>query len=230
MKYGQLAGSKSINSFIYCCFEYICEKDERKFVKKFKKQPHNSDQIMHTFRELILGAFLSSKSFNVRHDCSIEGKTPDWCILSNKSSVIGIVELVNFHLDKRTETDVKHQSEVKRLTLYWRDEKKNNVERLYHCIEDKAVQYKSLAKQLCIPYIVSIFCDISTLVDFEEVKSCLFKKEIGLFRIYHEMSGTLFFYERSERYFFNYANNPNAIKNIDIIDGVFPPEDPQFIA
>jgi len=223
MKYGQLAENPNINSSIYRCFEYICEKDQRKFVKKFKEQPHNLNQIMHTFRELILGAFLSSKSFTVRHDYSIEGKTPDWCILNNKSSVIGIVELVNFHLDKNTENDIKRQIKVKKLACYWRDEKINNVERLYNCIGDKADKYKSLVKKLCIPYVVAIFADFLAAVDFEEVKSCLFKKEKGLFSIYPEMSGTLFFYDRARVYFFKYASNPNAI--IGILDGVFPPKD-----
>ena len=225
MKYGQLAGNKSINSFIYRCFEHISETDERKFVKKFRKQPQNSDQIIHTFRELILGAFLSSRSFIVRHDYLVEGKTPDWCILSNKSSMIGIVELVNIHLDKPTETDIEHQLEENGIACFWRDEKKNNVERLYHRIWDKVVEYKSLAKKLFVPYVVAIFGDFRAALDFEEVQSCLFSKDKGLFRIYHEMSGALFFRDSFGRYFFNYTSNPNAIKFIDIPEGVFPPEE-----
>ena len=81
MKYGQIAGSNSINAMIYHCFEYICEEDERKFAKKFQEQHHDSDQIMHTFRELVLGSYLSSIGFRVRHDYVIDNLTPDWSIL-----------------------------------------------------------------------------------------------------------------------------------------------------
>ena len=56
MKYGQIAGSKRVNYAIYRCFEHLCDKDQQRFVRKFREQPHDSDQIMHTFRELILGA------------------------------------------------------------------------------------------------------------------------------------------------------------------------------
>jgi hypothetical protein len=68
MKYGQIAESKKINYAIYRCFEHLCDEDQQRFVKKFREQPHDSDQIMHTFRELILGAYLSSRGFRVRHE------------------------------------------------------------------------------------------------------------------------------------------------------------------
>jgi hypothetical protein len=41
MKYGQIAGNNSINAMIYRCFEYICEEDERRFVKQFQEQPQD---------------------------------------------------------------------------------------------------------------------------------------------------------------------------------------------
>ena len=46
MKYGQIAGNKSLNAVIYRCFEYIDEMDVQAFVKKFREQPDDSDQIM----------------------------------------------------------------------------------------------------------------------------------------------------------------------------------------
>ena len=38
MKYGQIAGNKSINTMIYRCFNYVHEDDVPKFLKKFKNQ------------------------------------------------------------------------------------------------------------------------------------------------------------------------------------------------
>jgi hypothetical protein len=60
MVYGQMAGNKSVDAMIYRCFEYICEEDERKLVKKFGEQPPDGPQVMHTFSELVLGGYLAS--------------------------------------------------------------------------------------------------------------------------------------------------------------------------
>ena len=221
MKYGQIAENRHINAFIYHCFKYIHEIDERKFVKKFREQPHNSEQIMHTFRELILGAYLGSNGFNVRYDYVIESKTPDWCILSDKSALMGIVELATFHIDKATEIEINRHLETKGFAGYWRDKRKNNIGRLYHLIWDKAVQYRSLGRKLEIPYVVAIFGDFLAAIDSQEVRNCLNGKDIGLFGIYPEMSGLLFFWDSSGGYFFNYLMNPNALKLIDVPNGIF---------
>lgn len=225
-KYGQIAGNRHIDDFIYLCFEHISQKDQRKFVKKFREQPHDSDQIMHTFRELVLGAYLSSKDFRVRHDHAVEKKTPDWCILDHKSAVVGIVELTNFHLDRMTETEIERQVAANLVACVWRDANKDNVERLYHCICHKADVYHALIEKLRTPYVISVFGEFQANVDFEEVQYCLFDKEIGLFDRYSDVSGVLFFEERSGRYFFHYANNPKALHRLDLPSGAFPAESP----
>ena len=69
---------------IHNCFQYLDERDVKKFQREFKVQPHDKGQIMHTFRELILGAYLSKHGFQVRYDYKIDSKTPDWCILDNR--------------------------------------------------------------------------------------------------------------------------------------------------
>ncbi len=157
VKYGQIAGNTSINAMIYRCFEYICEEDQRKFVKKFQEQPHDSDQIMHTFRELVLGGYLSSKGFTVKHDYVIDDQTPDWSILDVEGqSITGIVELANFHIDKASENDIKEQKHARGIASYWRDQNKDNVARLYHSIWCKASVYKSLTEKLQVPYVVGV--------------------------------------------------------------------------
>lgn len=60
MKYGEMTGNEELNGFICRFFEYVCEEDQRKFAKAFRKLPRNSDQIMHTLRELVIGAHLSA--------------------------------------------------------------------------------------------------------------------------------------------------------------------------
>ncbi|MGB3716158.1 MAG: hypothetical protein WA996_17170 [Candidatus Promineifilaceae bacterium] len=131
VKYGQIAGNTSINAMIYYCFAYICEENQRNFVKKFQEQPHDSDQIKHTFRELVLGGYLSSKGFRVIHDYVIDNQTPDWSILDVEGqSITGIVELTNFHIDKASENDIKEQMHARGRASYWRDQNKDNVARL----------------------------------------------------------------------------------------------------
>lgn len=225
-KYGKIAGNNNINDFIYLCFEYVSQEDQRAFVKKFRDQPHESDQIMHTFRELILGAYLSSKGFRVKHDYVVETKTPDWCILDGTSEVTGIVELANFHLDRTTESKIEKRAAANQIVFFWRDKNKDNVERLYHCIWQKADAYHALIEKLRIPYVVSVFGEFQAAIEFEEVRHCLFDKEIGLFERYPDVSGVLYFQEESGRYFFDYADNPHALHILDVPSGAFPADPP----
>ena len=222
MKYGRIAGNTSINNLIYRCFEFITESDEKKFVKKFREQPHESDQVMHTFRELILGAHLSSSGFNVRYEYTVMGRKPDWCILDDKPGVIGIVELVNFHLDKATETEVKKRFESEHFAYYWRDQHKDNLERLNYCIRDKADTYCNLVKKLNIPYVISVIPDFFVPIEFGEFSSYLFDSGDGLFKQYPEVNGILYFEVDGERYNFNYALNPYAFTRFILPTGTFP--------
>ena len=221
MKYGQIAESKKINYAIYRYFEHLCEEDQQRFVKKFREQPHDSDQIMHTFRELILGAYLSSRGFPVRHEYLVEGKTPDWCILDNRSAMVGIVELVNFHIDAVTESEIAKQIQAKSIiAVYWRDGNKNNVERLYYCIWDKMQKYQALIEKLRVPYIVGIFLDFKVVVDLEELRGCLYRNGTGLFQMYGYVSGVLYFEENAGQYLFRYEQNPDAQRKVELPSGV----------
>jgi hypothetical protein len=73
MKYGQIAAGSLVNGAIYRCFDFIPEEDARKFVKKFREQPHSEVQVMHTLRELAIGAFLGSQGFTVHAEPAIDG-------------------------------------------------------------------------------------------------------------------------------------------------------------
>lgn len=220
MKYGQIAENKKINYAIYRCFEHLCEGDQQGFVKKFREQPHDSDQIMHTFRELILGAYLSSRGFRVRHEYSVESKTPDWCVLDNRSAVISIIELVNFHIDVVTESEIAKQIQAKGMTVVWPDQNKNN-DRLYYCIQDKMQKYQALTEKLGVRYIIAIYPDFKAATDFEEVLPCLYLNEFGLFQMYPHVSGVLYFEENAGQYCFRYERNPGALRKVDLPGGVF---------
>lgn len=218
MKYGQLAGNQSINATIYRCFEHICEEDARTFVKKFREQPHDKEQVMHTFRELILGAFLASNGFRVRYDQKVDGKTPDWIVSDDTSSIQGIVELINFHIDRVTENVLKREMEVGRI---WCDWVQPNNDRLYQRIWGKADIYEKLAKKHNVPYVVAVFGEFTAAVELEEVHQCLFEDHGGLFNLCSTLSGVLFFEESAGRYSFKYIKNPQVARKIDLPCGSF---------
>jgi len=221
MQYGQIAGNKSINKTIYRCFDFLKSSEQRKFVNKFNKQGNDSEQNMHTFRELILGAYLSSNKFKVIYEYCIKNKTPDWCILNSVSEIKGIVELTNFHLDRKTENKIKYEMNKKGVSVAFIKINKN-LERLYMRIWEKGQKYQRLIEKVEKPYIVSIFGTFNAALRFNELKSCLYDEGNGLFKLYPALSGLLYFQEFSGRYKFEYENNPNAVRPLDIPDGVFP--------
>lgn len=227
MTFGQIAGNRSINAMIYRCFQFLNKDDQRRFVKKFREQPDDSDQIMHTFRELILGAYLSSAGYSVIHDYVINDKTPDWTIFDcDRETILAIVELTNFHIDKATEDEIGACLRAGSMAVYWRDHNTDNVNRLYQVICDKASKYRRLVGELHLPYVVSVFGEFAAAVDFEEVCRCLSGGDEGLFGLYPELSGLLYFDENGGMYSFRYAGNPDALHKIDLPEGVFPPGEP----
>jgi hypothetical protein len=217
MKYGKLVGNQSMNSCIYRCFEYIDDADVKTFVKKFRNLQHHEEQIMHTFRELVLGAFLGSNQLKAKYDYNVYGQTPDWCLFDDELRLKCIVELVNFHIDKRTQDRIDSQIRDKGIATYFI----SNGERLYHKIWDKAGTYKTLAQDHNLAYVVAVFGTFQADVEVNEIRNCLFEEEKGLFGLYPAMSGLLFFTTFSGEHHFVYIQNPDALKKVDIAQGVF---------
>jgi len=220
-EYGKISGNSSINQCIYQCFKYICKEDQIKFLKKFRKNPHDSDEIMHIFRELILGAYLGSNNFKIRYEFNINGQTPDWSAVNKSNKCECIIELVNFHIDKKTERQVQANREKSRMFFFWRDQNKDNLDRLHQSILHKIQKYRKLANELKIPYIISLYIDFMISIDLDEVKECIFEKGIDLFKNYPEVSGLLYFRESNGKYIFNYLQNQHALNEVEITDGIF---------
>ena len=222
MLYGQIAESSKINDFIYRCFEDLPEAEQRKFVKDFRKQPHDQNQVMHTLAELTCGAYLSSQGSNLSHDYNVNSKTPDWCILNNSGSPQAIIEVVNFHIDQTTEQDIERQRQTKIVVAYRRDENANNKNRLYESIKRKAEIYLELANALALPYVIAVRPDYRALIDLQEVRDCLVSKDNGLFNLYLHVSGVIYFEENGGRYDFRYIINSNCLRTITLPEGYYP--------
>jgi len=220
-EYGKISDNCSINQCIYHCFKYICKEDQKKFLKKFQKNTHGSDEIMHIFRELILGAYLGYNNLKIRYEFNINSQTPDWSIVTNNSKSDCIIELVNFHIDKTTEKQIQVLKEKSRMVFFWRDQNKDNIDRLHQSILLKIQKYRKLASELKIPYIISLYIDFMITVDIDEVKECIFEKGINLFKNYPEVSGLLCFRESNGKYIFKYLQNQHALNKVEIADGIF---------
>ncbi len=218
MQYGQMGGSNKLNKAIYHCFQYIDETEARKFVRKFQDQPHESVQVIHTYRELILGAFLGQNGFHVKHDYEIDLKTPDWCSFDDSSNLQYVVELASFHPDAATSQDIVRQIREKGI---WGNFVKPNTERLYHAIAEKVLAYRALAKEHKFPYIVAIYGESFAAIKQEELDECLFGTEAGLFSRFPEFSGFLFFEESAGSYLFFYKPNPHAVRPMSLPSGRF---------
>jgi len=126
--------------------------------------------------------------------------------------------LVNFHPDAETSADIIRQIEEKGI---WCNFARPNTERLYRVIWDKAAKYKRIASKYNLPYIVSVFSEFTANVEQEEVDECLFDEKTGLFEMYREVSGLLFFEESAGDYLFIYKPNPHAKTPVNISGGWF---------
>ncbi len=220
-EYGKISDNLSINQCIYHCFKYICKEDQKKFLKKFRKNAHDSDEIMHIFRELILGAYLGYSNHKIKYEFNINGQTPDWSVATNNSKSDCIIELVNFHIDKKTEKQIQAHWEKSQVFFFFRDQNKDNLDRLHQSILHKIQKYRKLASELKIPYIISLYIDFKITVDIDEVKKCIFEKGINLFKKYPEVSGLLYFRESKGKYIFKYLQNQHALNKVEIADGFF---------
>jgi hypothetical protein len=172
---------------------------------------------MHTFRELVLGAYLASNGFKVRYDHLRDSSTPDWCILDESSKLSGIAVLTNFHTDKETETEIQEVKQTKGAWVGWMPP---NDDRLYQIIWEKARVYKDLVEKYSVPYVIAVFSEFTAALEIDELHECLFHDETGLFTLYSTTSEVLFFEEKSGRYAFTYLQNPHADRELRIQDGI----------
>lgn len=208
MKYGQIAKAPLVNDAIYRCFDFISEEDARQFVKKFRDQPHSESQVLHTLRELAIGAFLGSQGFTVHSEPDIAGKTPDWMIDPDI-----LLENITFNPSQELQDDIRRQVEQKGIASYWAPD---NTGRLYDRIAKKAGVYKALVEDR--PYVVAVFGDFRIEIDNDDMNACLMGDE-GVFASYPTLSGVVLVIERSGIYSFRYFANPNAANPFMFPDG-----------
>jgi hypothetical protein len=216
LKYGQIVGSDAVNAAIYRCFEFLSDSTARSYVKKFRDQPHDQDQAKHTFRELILGAFIASHGHSVDSERKIDGKTPDWSIVEN-GGLKCIIEAVIFHYSKASKDQAIHAN-VSGLdwTFVFQPD---HTDRLYNSLYEKCIKYKDIVIKHEIAYVPALFVDFDATVDSTQLRTCLFHPDTGLFAAYPHVSGVHIFMETVLAYRFHYIANPNATHPFTLPEG-----------
>lgn len=201
---------------IHRCLALISDGDAKAFRKKFKTQRHSDSQVMHTYRELLLGAFLSSCGLTVQCERKIDGKTPDWCVLESGDPAT-IIELVN--LDPPHDIS-KHYSPSSRNQGEWTGYPPDSRQRLYQSLWTKCRSYQEVAETHSLAYVPAVFPHFDIDVDLEEVNECMTNCDTGLFREYGHVSGVLYFCENAG-YRFTYLRNPHAVRPTQLPSGRF---------
>jgi hypothetical protein len=220
-KYGTISPVPTTDNLIYKCFEQLTEADQRSFVRKFKEQLDDVQQVNHTLRELVLGAYIAGTGFKPQYEPRIDGETPEWLMTQDGTGKKLIIELVNFHLPDRAERQMWDTFTTGWMWAHWMEP---NTPRAYSSIQRKMAKYKALAENNTLPYVVGVFGLFSSALTIEEVRECLEGPD-ALFPLYPEVSGVVFFQGVGGEYHFEYLPNPFAKrKGITLSAGSMPVE------
>lgn len=210
-----IAVNRSINSAILECFKRIASTDVPKFRRKFLAYAGDNDQLMHTFRELLVGTYFAKLGRRASYEMKHHGVEPDWTLLTGQGGIECIVELTNFHTSKEIEDEI--QSTLTRNETYceWVPEPNH---RLYQSIQTKVDRYDTLVTKLGCPYIVAVHTDIFAAVDADEIVEVLTSSfGGGIFAYSDRISGVLVFEENGANYYFKYIPNTTARHGFNVI-------------
>ncbi len=213
-----IAGNNSINRKIHDCFKLIGEEDRIRFTRKFAEQPHDESQVAHTFRELLLGAYLRSCGFDVIGEHRIDSKTPDWCLPDAEGNPSAVFELVNLHAAHATERDIERQFKQRGMWSGWTD-RDGLRKRLYSTLHTKFSKYRALVTGGNLAYVIGLHPHFFASVDLQDIAACLLAPEGDLFELYPCVSGVLFFAESGSSYRFNSVANPVASNPFVVPEG-----------
>lgn len=181
MKYGQIAENRSINESIYECFQHIDEADAERFVREFRSQPHDKEQVLHTFRELVLGSYLARNGYHVRAYQRYDDKEPDWSIFGEQGELLGLIDVVNFHADQQTESYIHTTIAEGKVAVPEFNEAANSL-RFYQSVKKKCTVYTQLIESRNAPFIIGFFPHFNVIVDQSQIMESLYSEESGLFR------------------------------------------------
>jgi hypothetical protein len=213
--YGPLAGNSRISARINQLLPLLDEEDQRKFLKKFRNEA--AEQAAHTFRELVLGAFLLKNGFIARYEMVLGGKTPDWLLYGSAGQVQAVVDQLTFHQAKQIDDEMNQALRAGSAGSWWLPD---NTDRLYQKLYAKAETYEKLATQHAAASLVSVFGDVNAVVEQDELEDTLHRAHGGgIFARTPWLSGVIYFQEQAGSYDFSYFSNPSALHPLHIAGG-----------
>ena len=203
---------------------YLTTRDQNRFRKKFSEQAQDEHQVMHTFRELLVGVFMSRQGYAACYERNIDGLTPDWHFQREADDVF-IADVVNLHVERRIETQIDRALQEGHT---WSGEIPDQSQRLSSILWIKAGKYNQLAARKRIPYVVFIFGWREALVQSHQIEECLLQPE-GVFQGYPTLSGVYhvdesgnYLYNQNAGYGFDYHANPIAAHPAAWPNGTLP--------
>ncbi len=210
-----LARNPRINRRIHELLPLLAKVDQQKFLKKFKTEAPG--QAAHSFRELILGAFLLNNGFNARHEVLIHGKTPDWVLYTDSGAVAAVVDQVTLHQMRSLDDEM---NSALRTGQPWAGWLPDNVDRIYQKVQEKAQRYESLARSASIPFVVAMFGDIKASIEVDELEDALRTVHGGgVFTLLNFLSGLIYFDEQHGTYKFRYFENQHSVCPLAVSGG-----------
>jgi hypothetical protein len=211
MNFGRLAGNDSINRRIYEMFGALDPADTHRFVRKFRSD--GDEECFHTYRELILGAHLRARGWDLRYEQNLGGKRPDWALV-NDGQITEIIDVVTLHQRRVVDRAIGKAVSSNQSWVGWVS---TPPERLFAKIREKAETYAQTAAGAKVPYTVALFGEFTAPIEPIEVHHVLHELHGGVFDVVPAVAGTIFFRERHGQYEYHHFPNPRAALSSKIL-------------
>ena len=170
------------------CKTFLSKENFEKLSKKINNPQNTRDDF---YAELIIGGIMGYLGLNIEYELDLLGKTPDWTILDNNQNIFGIIECSQLHIDHETDKKTSINDSAKPVVMgYWMDEERNNSDRLFEKLSDKARKYKNVVKKENICYIIAIYIN-GKLEFFEDEIRLLLYDDSGFFNEFSEVDGVI---------------------------------------
>lgn len=191
------------------CKLFLSNENYEKINKKIKHNKQTGDDL---YTEIIIGAILGYLGLIINYEPTLMGKTPDWTVLDKEQNIIGIVECTQLYIDYTTEKKTSFSDcDKPSVVVYWIDGERNNTDRLYEKLSEKASKYRKLVKKEKIEYIIAVYINAKLVFFNDEIKPLLYD-DCGFFNEFPDVDGVIFVSEIGSYIFkFQYWNKSKSI-------------------
>lgn len=202
------------NAHLQDLIGHLHPEDIAPFAEKLTTQPLRAR--FHTYRELLLGVHLRQRGANFRYEQVIGGKTPDWSLHGDGAQLLEVIDVLTLH--QRNDKEQEILASI-RSSNSWAGWISIPLDHIYRKLSDKAGQYAELVRKARVPYVLGVFGEFVASLSPEEIQHVLYVQHDGWFKTAPEVSGVIYFRERSFNFEFNYFSNPVALHQSTVLPG-----------